>query len=95
MNPKINKLRREIGKDKAKIVELQAHVKDLEKQVWELENLDIVGMVREQGLNPEQLAQMLQALKNGPPAVNQAAPVPEPAPNNQEETKEDNPIEQY
>ena len=80
MNPKIKKLCGELNKNKAKIADLQAQNKELEKQIRELENTDIVGMVREQGLTPEQLAELLRSLQNAPPA-------PEPK-------KEDNPIEQ-
>ena len=47
MNPKINKLRAELEKNNGKIAVLQAKNKDLEKQIRELENTDIIGMVRE------------------------------------------------
>ena len=42
MNPKINKLRAELEKNNGKIAALQAKNKDLEKQIRELENLEIV-----------------------------------------------------
>ena len=56
MNPKINKLRTELEKNNGKIAALQAKNK-------ELENLDIVGMVREQGLTMEQFAELFQKMK--------------------------------
>lgn len=59
MNPKIEKLRMELQKNKSKITELQSKNRELEKQICELEDTDIVGMVRERGLSPEQLMQML------------------------------------
>lgn len=63
MNAKIHKLREEHEKNKAKISELQARNRDIEKQIRELENTDIVGMVRAQGLTLEQFAELLQTLK--------------------------------
>ena len=46
MNPKIKKIDTEYEKNAAKITELQARQRELEKQRLELENLDIIGMVR-------------------------------------------------
>ena len=63
MNPKINKLRTELEKNNGKIAALQAKNKELEKQIRELENLDIVGMVREQGMTMEQFAELFQTMK--------------------------------
>ena len=63
MNAKIHKLREEHEKNKVKISELQARNRDIEKQIRELENTDIVGMVRAQGLTLEQFAELLQTLK--------------------------------
>ena len=63
MNPKINKLRAEVEKNNAKIATLQAKNKALEKQIRELENTDIIGMVREQGMTMEQFAELFQKMK--------------------------------
>lgn len=63
MNPKINKLRSELEKNNGKIAALQAKNKELEKQIRELENLDIIGMVREQGMTMEQFAELCQKMK--------------------------------
>lgn len=63
MNPKINKLRTELEKNNGKIAALQAKNKELEKQIRELENMDIVGMVREQGMTMEQFAELFQKMK--------------------------------
>ena len=63
MNPKINKLRTELEKNNGKIAALQAKNKELEKQIRELENLDIIGMVREQGMTMEELAALFQKMK--------------------------------
>ena len=58
MNPKIPKIREEISRNRKKIAALQAQNRDLEKHPRELENLDIVGMVRAQGLTLEQFAEL-------------------------------------
>ena len=63
MNPKINRLRSELEKNNGKIATLQAKNRDLEKQIRELENLDIIGMVREQGMTMEQFAELFQKMK--------------------------------
>ena len=65
MNAKIKKINAEYEKNAAKIAELQARQKELDKQRTELENLDIVGMVRSMGMTPEELAALIEASKNG------------------------------
>ncbi len=44
-----------------KITELQARQRELEKERLELENLDIIGLVRSMGLTPDQLAAIIKA----------------------------------
>ena len=61
MNPKIKKINTEYEKNAAKITELQARQEELSKQRIELENLDIIGLVRGMGLDPDQLAALMQA----------------------------------
>lgn len=53
MNPKIKKIDSEYEKNAAKITELQERQR-------ELENMDIIGMVRSMGLTPDQLAALIQ-----------------------------------
>lgn len=60
MNPKIAKLEKEIEKTSAKVNELQGKLRDLEKQKTELENTEIVALVRNLQMTPEQLADFLQ-----------------------------------
>ena len=55
MNPKIEKLEKEIDKTKNKIAEMQARLRDLEKQKTELENTDYVAIARSFHLTPQQL----------------------------------------
>ena len=54
MNAKIKKINAEYEKNAAKIADLQARQKELDKQRTELENMDIVGMVRSMGMTPEE-----------------------------------------
>ena len=61
MNPKIKKINTEYEKNAARIAELQERQEDLSKQRVELENLDIIGLVRGMGLDPDQLAALMQA----------------------------------
>ena len=65
MNPKIKKINAEYQKNAAKIDELQARQAELTKQRTELENLDIIGLVRSMGLNPDQLAALIHAARPG------------------------------
>ncbi len=52
MNPKITKLLAEKEKNSEKIAKLSARNEEIDSQVTELENLDIVGMVRRVGMTP-------------------------------------------
>ena len=63
MNPKIAKLREEHGKNKEKISELQARNRELEKQIRELENTDIIGLVRAQGMTLEDFIALMNGAK--------------------------------
>ena len=76
MNPKIKKIDKEYAKNAEKISELQARQVELEKQRTELENLDIIGLVRNVGLTPDQLAALIRSA-SGVSAAN-ASQSPEP-----------------
>ena len=52
MNPKIEKLEKEIEKTKTKIAEMQAKLHKLEEQKTELENTDYVAVARSFKLTP-------------------------------------------
>lgn len=60
MNPKIEKLAKDIEKTKAKIAEQQARLRELEKQKTELENTDFVAVARSYHLTPQELAEFLK-----------------------------------
>lgn len=66
MNPRISKLRGELEKNIEKISKLQARNAELKQQIQELENLDIVDMVRACGMTPENLAALLQQMQSAP-----------------------------
>ena len=63
MNPKIQKLRTELAKNQETIDKLEARNGELRQQIRELEDLDIVGMVRAQGLSMEEFAKMLRYMQ--------------------------------
>ncbi|MBQ2634866.1 MAG: DUF4315 family protein [Oscillospiraceae bacterium] len=67
MNPKIIRLREEHAKIKAKISRLSARSRDLEKQILALENTDIIGLVRAQGLSLEDFAELMRSLHDAAP----------------------------
>ena len=69
MNPKLQKLRAELEKNTEKISKLQSRNAELRKQIQELENIDIIGMVRECGLSPEELAGLLAKVQAAPNAA--------------------------
>lgn len=64
MNPKIDRINAEIEKQQAKIAEGQNRVRELERQRTELENADIIGLVRAIDATPEELAALLRSLKS-------------------------------
>lgn len=79
MNPKIEKLAKDIEKTKAKIAEQQARLRDLEKQKTELENTDFVAVARSYHLTPQELAEFLKTRQMAQ----------KPSPQEQEEMNED------
>ena len=60
MNPKIRKAREEREKNRQKIQELQSRNKELDKQIAEMENIEIVGLVRAQGYTLEKFAELIR-----------------------------------
>ena len=59
MNPKIQKFRDERSKNKQKIASLKERNHDLDGIIMKLENTEIIGMVRERKITPEELHAML------------------------------------
>ena len=69
MNPKLQKLRAELEKNTEKIEKLQSRNTELKKQIQELENIDIIYMVRECGRTPEALSGLLAKVQASPKAA--------------------------
>ncbi len=65
-NPKITSLRASIKKIEKKIEELTERKKEQQKELKTLENMDIVGLVREQGLSLEDFAALMQQIRDNP-----------------------------
>ncbi len=57
------KLREEMEKNQAKIAELQARNRELQKKIRESENTDILGLIRAVNMTPEELAEFLKQVK--------------------------------
>ena len=57
------KLREEMEKNQAKIAELQARNRELQKKIRESENTDILGLIRAVNMTPEELAEFLKKAK--------------------------------
>ena len=66
MNPKIDRLEKEIEKTKGKIADMQDRLRDLEKQKTELENTDYVAVARSFKLTPQELAEFLKTRQMAP-----------------------------
>ena len=69
LNPKIIKVNSAMEKTKEQIAELQARLKDLEKQKIQHENYEIVAMFRREKLNEDDFAALLQTRRKTPQRV--------------------------
>ena len=69
MNPKVVKLREEREKNTTKITSLQARNKKIDADIISIENTDIIGMVREYGLSPDMLFELIKRTKKAPASV--------------------------
>jgi len=68
MNPRIEKMKSERAKIAHRIESLTARLKALDDQILKLENTDIIGIVRENGLTLDQLAELMGLLEKNPTA---------------------------
>lgn len=69
MNPRIEKLKAERDKLNEKAVAYQSRIKAIDELITKLENTDIVGLVRENGLSVDQLAELVALLEKQPNAA--------------------------
>ena len=65
MNQKLQKLRQDREKLQGKLQTIQERLRQMEKEIVKLEDVEIVGIVRELKLTPEALAQVLEDLNGG------------------------------
>ena len=70
-NSKIDRIEKEMQKTREKITEYQNRLKELAMQKTEVENLQIIALVRSMRLTPQELTAMLSG--NGIPGI---APMP-------------------
>jgi len=82
MNPKIQKLKAEREKNDRKIAALKERNKDIDERITEIENTDIIGMVREHKLTPDMLYDLICELKT--------RPIPKVSADTEESTSEEN-----
>lgn len=66
MNPKLTKINAEFEKNKAKISELQTRQRELERQRAEIENNDILELVRCHNLDLPKLAALIRTMNDNP-----------------------------
>ena len=72
-----NKLQTEIDKARIRLVEQQARVKELENKMTELENMEIVDIIRGMSIPLDDLTAVLQSIKGGvTPATTSGQVVP-------------------
>ena len=81
------KVQAEIEKARAKLAGQQGKLKELEAKRTELENIEIVDIVRGMSIPLDELAAVLQSLKSGAAASGQL--VPKSAPANKMSNKEE------
>ena len=86
MNPKLKKVTDEIEKTRAKISDMQSKLKDLERQKTELENADIIAMIRGIDVPPDEFGEFVRLFKEQ--QKNKAVPDMD-----YDENKEDMPVE--
>ena len=63
MNPKIKKLKAEKERNVLRITEMTSRNEEIDKQVTELENFDIIGIIRENSITPEELFELIRSFK--------------------------------
>ena len=63
MSKKLEKYRAERDKNNAKIAELREENRELDRAITELENTEIIGLVRAENMRPEELAEFLSRIR--------------------------------
>jgi hypothetical protein len=65
LNPRLQRITDEIEKLRRKLSDYQSRLRDLERQKTELENADIVAMVRGIDIPPDQFAEFIRVFMEG------------------------------
>ena len=65
MNPKIDKIARDIEKIRTRIAGDQARLKELERQKVDMENTAIINMFRAVNVQPGEIAALIKAHRDG------------------------------
>ena len=65
MNQKLQKLRQDREKLQGKLQTIQGRLRQMDEEIVKLEDVEIVGIVRELKLTPEALVQVLENLNGG------------------------------
>ena len=86
MNPKLRKICDDIEKTKSKISDMQSKLRDLQQQITEMENADIIAMIRNINVPPEEFGEFVRLFKE----QQKTAAVPDMP----YENEEDSPIEE-
>ena len=63
MSKKLEKYRAERDRNNAKIAELKEENRELDRVITELENTEIIGLVRAENMRPEELAEFLSRIR--------------------------------
>ena len=63
-NPKIERVKEDIAKTKAKISEYTAKLRDLERHKTDLENLEIIALYRKENFNEDEFSALLRSQRN-------------------------------
>jgi len=74
MNPKINKVIDDIERTKAKMSELQTLLPELERKRIDMEDNEIVRLVRSANIKPEDFPAFIKSLKEPAPTAPSTAP---------------------
>ena len=85
-NPKIVKLKSEIGSTKKKIADLNSKLREMERKMTILENEEIVAAFRSEKISDAELTALMQSIRN-------KAPVKKPAVTNNRMEDTNNAIE--
>ena len=90
-NPRIEKVKLDIGKTKTKISEYQSKLRVLERQKIDLENEEIIARVRSEKISDAELATLMASLRREEPdAVSGESAVPAAKTTIQEDIDDEN-----